>query len=259
MVVYCGRRGCRPVFWRLYDACIRPAVCVDIARAGQRQPRCPRPAKGCAVRGSSAGTRHGPANPTQQSHDTGEGGARAPVYFDKRLSSDGTVLAPTCHDPQKGWTTRSRFSTGVHGGKGPSPTSPHATYMKVQFWTVAQRAWGTGVGDRIANRRDGKHAREVVASLIASGLQTAVRASVPRAHPKNASRSQSRPSSGQCSRKLRVRQVMSRATRARGEPEVPAWQGHLPGQGPLWTCHVPPTFSRQRLPQSRRWHQDRSG
>lgn len=58
------------------------------------------------------------------------------LYFDKRLSADGTVSCATCHDPSKGWTDRSPVSTGIKGQKGgrSAPTVLNAAYMDVQFW-----------------------------------------------------------------------------------------------------------------------------
>ncbi len=58
------------------------------------------------------------------------------LYFDKRLSQDGTVSCATCHDPAKGWTDRAPVSTGIRGQKGTrsAPTVLNSAYMDVQFW-----------------------------------------------------------------------------------------------------------------------------
>lgn len=58
------------------------------------------------------------------------------LYFDKRLSRDGTVSCATCHDPRKGWTDQSPVSTGIKGQKGgrSAPTVLNAAYMDLQFW-----------------------------------------------------------------------------------------------------------------------------
>lgn len=58
------------------------------------------------------------------------------LYFDKRLSGDGTVSCASCHDPKRGWTDRSPVSTGIKGQKGgrSAPTVLNAAYMEVQFW-----------------------------------------------------------------------------------------------------------------------------
>lgn len=58
------------------------------------------------------------------------------LYFDKRLSADGTVSCATCHDPEKGWTDQSPVSAGIHGQKGgrSAPTVLNAAYYDLQFW-----------------------------------------------------------------------------------------------------------------------------
>src|SRR5579885_3700954 len=57
------------------------------------------------------------------------------LYFDKRLSADGTISCATCHDPEKGWTDNRPVSSGIHGQKGSisAPTVVNATYMALQF------------------------------------------------------------------------------------------------------------------------------
>jgi len=58
------------------------------------------------------------------------------LYFDKRLSADGSVSCATCHNPTMGWTDNQPVSAGIHGQKGgrSAPTVINATYLKVQFW-----------------------------------------------------------------------------------------------------------------------------
>lgn len=58
------------------------------------------------------------------------------LYFDKRLSADGTVSCATCHDPAKGWTDQAPVSTGIRGQKGArsAPTVLNSAYMAAQFW-----------------------------------------------------------------------------------------------------------------------------
>lgn len=71
------------------------------------------------------------------------------LYFDKRLSADGTVSCATCHDPQKGWSDAEPVSTGIKGQKGTrnSPTVINSTFMALQFWdgrakTLEEQALG---------------------------------------------------------------------------------------------------------------------
>jgi cytochrome c peroxidase len=58
------------------------------------------------------------------------------LYFDPRLSKDGTISCATCHDPQKGFTDQMPVSIGINGQKGKvnAPTVLNAAYMFFQFW-----------------------------------------------------------------------------------------------------------------------------
>ena len=58
------------------------------------------------------------------------------LFFDPRLSGDGTVSCATCHDPAKGWTDRAPTSTGIQGRKGTrsAPTILNAAYAPLLFW-----------------------------------------------------------------------------------------------------------------------------
>lgn len=58
------------------------------------------------------------------------------LYFDKRLSRDGTVSCATCHDPKRGWTDQEAVSEGILAQKGNrnAPTVLNSAYMFFQFW-----------------------------------------------------------------------------------------------------------------------------
>jgi cytochrome c peroxidase len=58
------------------------------------------------------------------------------LYFDKRVSKDGTVACATCHDPKTGWAEHEPTSTGIDGQVGGrnSPTVINAAYADAQFW-----------------------------------------------------------------------------------------------------------------------------
>ena len=58
------------------------------------------------------------------------------LYFDKRMSKDGTVSCATCHDPQMAWTEHKPTSTGIGSqvGGANSPTVINAAYATTQFW-----------------------------------------------------------------------------------------------------------------------------
>lgn len=57
------------------------------------------------------------------------------LYFDTRLSSDGTVACATCHDVSRGFTDQRPLSEGVGGqlGRRNAPTSANALLMETQF------------------------------------------------------------------------------------------------------------------------------
>lgn len=58
------------------------------------------------------------------------------LFFDTRLSSDGTVSCATCHDPKFAFTDGLAVSAGVQGRKGTrsSPTVLNRAYSLAQFW-----------------------------------------------------------------------------------------------------------------------------
>lgn len=58
------------------------------------------------------------------------------LYFDPRLSADGTISCATCHHPNKGWTDQRAVSTGIGGQQGTrnAPTVINAAFMRSQFW-----------------------------------------------------------------------------------------------------------------------------
>jgi cytochrome c peroxidase len=58
------------------------------------------------------------------------------LFFDRRLSADGTVSCSTCHDPALAFTDRKPTSVGIQGrvGQRNAPTVLNALYNKTQFW-----------------------------------------------------------------------------------------------------------------------------
>ena len=58
------------------------------------------------------------------------------LYFDPRVSLDGTVSCATCHNPAKGWTDAMAVSIGIAGqtGSRSAPSVLNAAYGKTMFW-----------------------------------------------------------------------------------------------------------------------------
>jgi cytochrome c peroxidase len=58
------------------------------------------------------------------------------LFFDGRLSADGTVACGTCHDPARAFTDGRPVSIGIHGraGQRNAPTILNALFNKTQFW-----------------------------------------------------------------------------------------------------------------------------
>jgi len=58
------------------------------------------------------------------------------LFFEPRLSGDGTVACATCHDPARAFTDGRPLSIGIHGrvGQRNAPTVLNALYSKTQFW-----------------------------------------------------------------------------------------------------------------------------
>jgi cytochrome c peroxidase len=71
------------------------------------------------------------------------------LYFDKRVSKDGTVSCATCHDPKMAWAEHTPVSDGIGQQKGGrnAPTVINAAYATSQFWdgrakTLEEQATG---------------------------------------------------------------------------------------------------------------------
>jgi cytochrome c peroxidase len=60
----------------------------------------------------------------------------ASLYFDKRLSIDGTVSCASCHDPALAFTDSKALSVGVAGKMGTrnAPTVLNAMFIDALFW-----------------------------------------------------------------------------------------------------------------------------
>jgi cytochrome c peroxidase len=58
------------------------------------------------------------------------------LFFDQRLSVDGTIACATCHQPELGFTDGKPLAEGVFGRRGPrnSPTIFNVIFNPAQFW-----------------------------------------------------------------------------------------------------------------------------
>ena len=58
------------------------------------------------------------------------------LFFDKRLSSDGSVACASCHDPAKAFADGAANSLGIGGQRGgrSAPTVINRAYSTLQFW-----------------------------------------------------------------------------------------------------------------------------
>jgi cytochrome c peroxidase len=58
------------------------------------------------------------------------------LFFDRRLSADGTVACSSCHDPARAFTDGRRVSIGIKArvGQRNAPTILNALYNTTQFW-----------------------------------------------------------------------------------------------------------------------------
>ena len=101
------------------------------------------------------------------------------LFFDKSLSSDGTVACATCHQPERAFADDRRVAVGVHAEKGTrnSPTLVNAGYSRALFWdgraaTLEQQAMmpllnpsEMGLTAELIKERAGRSATEVAAAL----------------------------------------------------------------------------------------------
>lgn len=64
------------------------------------------------------------------------------LYFDRRLSADGTVSCATCHDPASAFADGNPLAVGVRGQVGArnAPTILNAMFSERQFWDGRARS-----------------------------------------------------------------------------------------------------------------------
>ena len=75
------------------------------------------------------------------------------LFYETKLSADGTVACASCHDPASGFADPRRVSVGVGGKLGTrnAPTILNAAYSPVQFWDGRAKTLEEQAGGPIEN------------------------------------------------------------------------------------------------------------
>jgi cytochrome c peroxidase len=92
------------------------------------------------------------------------------LFFDGRLSVDGTVACSTCHDPARAFSDGREVSIGVkgHAGQRNAPTILNALFNTAQFWDGRAKTLEQQAGLPIINPVEmGQPSLEVAAAKIA--------------------------------------------------------------------------------------------
>ncbi|MCG3177103.1 MAG: Cytochrome c551 peroxidase [Candidatus Omnitrophica bacterium] len=91
------------------------------------------------------------------------------LYFDKRISMDGTISCASCHHPSKGWADDKPTSLGVDGktGNRNSPTVINTAFNYVQFWDGRASSLEEQAVGPMANPVEMAHTLEGVEQRIA--------------------------------------------------------------------------------------------
>jgi cytochrome c peroxidase len=94
------------------------------------------------------------------------------LYFDGRLSSDGTVSCATCHHPSKGFTDQLAFSKGVDGQEGgrSAPTVVNTAFGFFQFWDGRAPTLEAQAGGPIENPIEMASSHELAVKTV-SGIK----------------------------------------------------------------------------------------
>jgi cytochrome c peroxidase len=90
------------------------------------------------------------------------------LFYDVRLSSDGSLSCASCHNPGLGFSDGRRHSTGFGGkfGTRNAPTVLNAAYSPTQFWDGRAPSLEEQAGGPIANPIEMNQAHDVCASKL---------------------------------------------------------------------------------------------
>jgi cytochrome c peroxidase len=93
------------------------------------------------------------------------------LYFDKRLSADGTISCASCHDPKAGFSERKPVSEGIRGQKGnrKAPSFINAVYAFTPdtFWDGRAKSLEEQAKGPIANPIEMGHTHDACTQGIA--------------------------------------------------------------------------------------------
>jgi cytochrome c peroxidase len=90
------------------------------------------------------------------------------LYYDKRLSKDGTVACVSCHAPEHGWSDGKQLMVGIGGQVGGrnSPTILNRVFSDLQFWDGrAKSLEEQALGPIQADKEMGNTLENLVATL----------------------------------------------------------------------------------------------
>ena len=153
------------------------------------------------------------------------------LYFDKRLSVDGTVSCASCHDPKFAFTDGAAFSKGIRGQLGgrSAPTVINRAYSLEQFWDGRAASLEEQAKGPIANPIEMGHTHDGCAECIArrAGLSQAVQRSVRHRedHHRPHRQGHRHLRADGALRQLALRQVQGRRQdRAHRKPDSAAWR-----------------------------------
>jgi cytochrome c peroxidase len=92
------------------------------------------------------------------------------LYFDKRISVDGTISCADCHHPATGYGANTRFGVGVRGQKGGrnSPVSFNRILSKAQFWDGRAASLEAQAIGPMANPIEMANTHDSVVSMISA-------------------------------------------------------------------------------------------
>jgi len=92
----------------------------------------------------------------------------AQLFFDKRLSRNGTVSCASCHDPGYGWSDGRRVSIGIDGreGRRNTPSIANRVYGKSQWWDGRAQSLESLVFDALGEPHEMDFSAEEVAERL---------------------------------------------------------------------------------------------